>query len=266
MKYNLKKSLAGMLVVLSFLPVGVVFAENDSQAGTTPTIKTEGVKRSDDKKGIKDGANFCARISTIQKKIADQVTKTEDNQSKNQKSRSEKVAKKEGDADAKRAQGRSEVDGKRLKNWDKMTNRAKTDIQKAAVATYKTSIIQATDARRSSVDTAIKAYRDGLTQAMTSHSGALDTAMTAFKSTVDSAVVKAKADCEAKIASKTVSDSFNKTVSDARKVLQDARKAAEMSSGLSALKKTRDEAIKLAETTFKTATEKARADLLLALK
>ena len=39
-----------------------------------------------------------------------------------------------------------------------------------------------------------------------------------------------------------------------------------MSSGLAALKKTRDEAIKSAETIFKQATEKARADLMLALK
>ena len=100
---------------------------------------------------------------------------------------------------------------------------------------------------------------------MTSHSGAIDTAIATFKSTVNAALTKAQADCAANVDPKTVKDTFNKSVSDARKVLQDARKSAEMASGLATLKQTRDTAIKAAEQAFKTATDAARAALKLAL-
>lgn len=246
MNFNFKKGIAGTLVAFSFLPV-FAFAE-----GTTSSTKSAN--------------GFCARISTVSTKVADQITEAEAKQSKKQEDRSTNIAKKEGDADARRAVGRTTADGKRASNWDKMATKAKTDAQKAAVATYKQTIQDAVTARRTSVDTAVKAYRDGLTSAMTGHSTAVDAAMSAFKTAVNTALTKAQADCTAGIASKTVSASFNTSVSDARKVLRDAKKAAEMSSGLTALKQTRDTAIKAAEATFKAATEKARADLMLALK
>jgi predicted transcriptional regulator len=65
---------------------------------------------------------------------------------------------------------------------------------------------------------------------------------------------------------KTVRENFNKAVKDARDALKAARKNAEANPAIVALKKTRDDAIKAAETAFKTATEKARADLQTALK
>lgn len=247
MNFNFKKGIAGTLVAFSFLPV-FAFAEGT----TTHETKTE--------KG------FCTRISTVSTKIADQITTTEARQLKNQQDRANKITKKESDADAKRAEGRTTADGKRAGNWDKMATKATTDAQKAAVATYKQAIQDAVTARRTAVDTAVKTYRDGLTTAMTGHSTAIEAAMATFKTSVTTAVTKAQADCTAGVASKTVSASFNKAVADARVILKDAKKAAETASGLTALKQTRDTAIKAAEATFKTATEKARADLMLALK
>lgn len=248
MNFNLKKGIAGTLVVFSLLPV-FAFAEG---TGSTSTTKSE--------KG------FCTKIATVSTKLVDQITATEAKQSKNQEDRANKITKKEGDADAKRATGRTEADGKRAGNWEKMATKATTDAQKAAVAAYKQAVSDAVTVRRTAVDAAVKAYRDGLTTAMTTHSASVETAMATFKTAVTGALSKAQTDCTAGVASKTVSTTFYKTVSDARKVLQDAKKAAEVSSGLAALKKTRNDAITLAETTFKTATEKARADLMIALK
>lgn len=258
MKYNFKKFLAGTLVVLSFLPM-VSFAKEGSSMGKE-------MKKENHKENKKGGANFCENISTIQTHIADKITKTESLQGDQEKKRGEKVAKKESDADARRAQGRSEVDGKRLKNWDKLGRKATTDAEKAAVSAYKTAIDQAVTARRSAVDAAVKAYRDGLTVTMTTNSTTLTQAMATFKATIDEAVKKAQADCTNKVESKTVGEAFYKSVDQAKAVLKEAKKNAEMSSGLTTLKKTRDEAIKAAEAIFKTATEKARADLALVLK
>ncbi len=250
MNFNFKKGLAGVLVAFSFLPV---FAFAEGPTATTP-------------QGIKTEGGFCARISKVSTKVADDITRAESKQAKNKDDRATKLAEKESNADAKRAQGRSDADGKRLENWSKMARKAKTDVQKAAVETYKVAIKSAVDSRRASVDAAVKAYRDGLASAMTAHSSAISTAMLAFTTSVNTALTKAKTDCTAGIASKTVNEAFNKAVKDARKILQGARKTAEMTSGLKTLKETRDNTIKAAESVFKTATEKARADLMLALK
>lgn len=235
------------------------FAEDGTSttaAGTAPVASME----------IKSKNNFCTNIATTITKISDQVKNAEEKTAKNQEDRSGKMTQRQGDADIKRATDRSNIDAKRVNNWDNMTTRAKTDVQKAAVTAYTAAIKSAVDARRTSVDAAVTAYRAGLTQAMTDHSGAITTAIAAFKSAVDTAVAKAQADCAANVAPKTVKENFYQSVTTARKALQAARKSAEMTSGLSDLKKTRDTAIKAAETTFKTATEKARADLKMALK
>jgi hypothetical protein len=255
MNLHFKKGLAGMLVAASFFPV-LTFAEDS--AGTSkgvPTIKM-----------TREAANFCARISTIEARVANVATKAEEKQSAKESDKAEKLAKKESNTDARRAKGRADIDAKRLENWSKMGVRAKTDERIAAVAAYKEAVKQAVTVRRGAIDGAVKIYRDGLQVAMTSHSTTMSTALLAFKTSVSQAVEKAKADCAAQVASKIASDTFSKSLADARKVFQDVRKGTEGTSGLSALKKTRDDAIKAAEATFKTATEKARADLMLVIK
>ena len=59
MKFNLKKLAASTLVVLSFAPAGLVFAEDNggSQVKANSSVKTE-MRKEDNK-----GGNFCARIS-----------------------------------------------------------------------------------------------------------------------------------------------------------------------------------------------------------
>ena len=252
MKFNLKKFIASTLVVFSVLPA-LAFAEDNNSA------------RAENNQGKKIG-DFCLRLSSVEAKYADQVKKTEEKRLKNESDRSDKLHNKESDADAKRASNRTDIDSKRMKNWDKMAGKAKTDAGKAAVEAYKTAIQNAVTTRRTAVDASIKAYRDGLAAAMATHSGVVNSAISTFKASVDAALAKAQTDCSNKVDSKIVKDTFNKSVSDAKKVLQDARKNSEMTSGLAALKKTRDDAIKAAETTFKQATDKARADLMQALK
>jgi hypothetical protein len=255
MKFNLKKIMAGALMAMVLVP-GFAFAEGG-----------EGKENSrKENKSNNSSANFCARINSVEQKITDQITKAETKQSTHQGERLDKITKKESEVDAKRAFGRGEADTKRVKNWDKMLGKAKTEEQKVAVEAYKTSISNAVSVRRTAIDTAVKAYRDGLTGVLANHNAKIAAAVATFKASMDTAVAKAKADCTAGVASQTVKDAFNKSVSDARTILQTARKDAEVSSGLTALKKARNDAVELAIANFKTATEKARADLMLVLK
>ena len=79
MNFNLKKLIVGTLVMVTLLPS---FAFADNSKG-----------RSDDKKEQKSSMNFCSRISTLPTKTAEEITKAEERQSKNQ---SEKLSKIEG--------------------------------------------------------------------------------------------------------------------------------------------------------------------------
>lgn len=247
---NLKKLVASALVAIVIIPT-LVFAENEGN---------------ENNRDNKTSINFCARISSVEQKFADQVTRTETKQSTYQSNRMDKITKRESDVDAKRAFGRGNKDDTRVKNWDKMIGRAKTDAEKIAIEAYKSAIANAVTIRRTAVDTAVASYRNGLNAVLANHNSALDQAIATFKATVDSALAKAKADCTAGIASQTVKEAFNKAVAEARKTLQGARKSAETNSGVTALKKTRNDAVDLAILNFKTATEKARADLMLVLK
>jgi len=252
MKFNFKKLVAGTLVMFTLVPA-LTFAEDSNRQGET---KEQG----------KSSLNFCSRISNIALKTADQITKAEEKQSKNQTDRLSKLENKQKDVDERRAHGRIEADNKRLDNWDKMGNKAKTEAQKAAVEAYRNAVKLAVDARRTAVDAAVKAYRDGLSQILSTNSSTTDQAVVTFKTSMNAAVAKAQADCSAGIDSKTVRASFDQSVKNTREALKNARKSIDMSPSIQALKKTRDDAINTAVSAFKSATEKARADLLLALK
>ena len=209
---------------------------------------------------------FCSQLSIINSKTADKITKAEEKESTYQTNRNTNFAKKQSVADEKKALVRTNADAKRATNWDKMINKAKTDDQKTAVTTYKTAVQTAIDARRTAVDATIKTYRDGLAQIIVTNTGSVNTATTTFKASVTSALEKARTDCANNVSSKTVKADFTKAVNDAKTILKASRKDATTNSEAISLKKTRDDAIKLIEITFKTATDKAHADLVLALK
>ena len=195
MKFNLKKVASGALMAMLLVP-GLAFADNDTKSNSG--------------KEIKSGASFCTRINSVEQRIADQITKAETKQSTHQGERLDKITKKESEVDAKRAQGRGEADTKRVKNWEKMLGKAKTDAQKVAIEAYKTSISTAVSTRRTAVDTAVKAYRDGLASVLASHNAKIATAVATFKASMDTAVAKAKADCASGVASDTAKNTVNK--------------------------------------------------------
>ncbi len=254
MKYNTNKSIALLLITFSLLPI-LAFGESSA----TNDLKTEN-------KNDKNVNNFCLKLSNLNEKLANQVKKTEDRQSLTQINHAVDLNKKESNGDSKKAISRLNTDTKRIKNWNKITNKAKTPEQLAAVESYKKSVQNAIDSRKIAVDAAVKTFKEGLALVNTTYTNSLSLAMTAFKTSVDNALIKAKTDCANNVTSKTVNSTFTKTVNDARSLLKTARKDALTNSGIANLKKTRDDAIKSAEDTFKTANDKAYADLLIILK
>ena len=259
MKKSIKYSVSSFLILTSVMPF---FAFAEEAIPETTSIKT-GITTTI---AIPQGNNFCAKISTIGSKLSEQMTNTETKKRENEAKLAANTTKKEADIDAKRATSRIDIDSKRIKTADKLNTKAKTDIQKAAVATYTKAINDSVTARRTAIDVAVKTYRDGLTALYSTKNTDTDTSFTTFKSSVDAAIQKATADCANKVPSKTASSVFNKSIKDARMALASSKKLSTVNTKVKELKDAKDAAFKKAESDFKQATDKARADLIMAMK
>ncbi len=258
MTYNYKKIIAGALVLFSFLPTSFAFAERKATKNTPARQSTV--------KQTKLSDSFCANLSTLETRSAEQIANAEIKKSKNEQARGEQLIKSGSDADTKIAESRSSVDEKRLQNWSSITSKAKTRAQKTAVEAYKTAINNAVLTRRLSIDSAIKVYREALNRNLVNHSGSIDQAIATFKASINTSLAKAKADCNAGIDSSIARATYNKSMTDAKEALTLAHRTADVAMGISTIKQARDNAVKTANEGFKTTTKRARADLLSAFK
>jgi hypothetical protein len=251
MKFNFKKLFIVGLVAINFVPLLVSAKETE--------------KKNPPEQASVNG-DFCAKIENLQKKYADQIIAVQEKAYNNEIDKENKLIKKESDLDAIKASNRAEIDAKRLDNWNKISSKAKNIRERILIEAYKKAVGSAVLVQRTSIDSAIKTYRDGVVLILDNYSKTVDQAIQTFKTSVDATLSKSQNDCNLKVAGKDVRDNFNKSVNEARRVLETSHQKADISLDLKDLKKTRDDSLKQAESVFKQATEKARTDLLIGLK
>ncbi|MEK7585701.1 MAG: hypothetical protein AAB477_00480 [Patescibacteria group bacterium] len=253
MKFDIKKTIIVILVVINFTPI-LVFAKEPN-------------KKLNEKASSQSGAdgNFCGKIEDLRAKYAEQIAKLQENSSRSDFGREDELIKKESDLNAKLSSSRADIDNKRIKNWDKILKKAKSVSERAAVEKYQGVVSNAVLERRESIDKAVETYRNGLVSTMNTHSKTINDSILGFKSSVNEALSKSKASCLTKVGSKNAKDDFNRMINDAKRKLENTSKGVE-ATGLDKLKQARDEAIRLAESIYKLRIEKARADLLLVIK
>jgi len=88
------------------------------------------------------------------------------------------------------------------------------------------------------------------------------TAVATFKSSVDAAVTKAKTDCDAGVTPATARQTFTASVKTAKDKLRSYIQALDkIGPQVEALAKTRNDAVRAANQTFKTTLEQAQATL-----
>ena len=142
---------------------------------------------------------------------------------------------------------------------------AQTDAQKQAVLAFKTAVTSARDARWTAIHAALFAFQSGIDQAIAARKTGVENAIIAFKGAVDAAIAKAKADCAGGIDAATVRGVLQTSV----KAAQDAFRATttgldKVKTSLDSLIAIRRAAVEKAQGDFKTALEKAIADLRVA--
>lgn len=195
---------------------------------------------------------IAERAAATQAKIdaarANQLTKLNNNRAKNDK----KIADDRLNADQKRAQALTKL----------LSKASTTDVQKAAIATFQTSLNQAVTARRAAIDAAIAAYRTAVDQLKASHQINVDQATTTYQAAVTAAYAKALADCQANVDPKTVRTNLNAALKAAKQAYDASRQSlAGLQSIIGPLAKTRQQAIAAAESTFKTTVTSATTAL-----
>jgi hypothetical protein len=126
-----------------------------------------------------------------------------------------------------------------------------TDVQKAAIGTYKTSVQSAESVRETAVDSARSAYRTGLATVVANQQQALSTASLNYQSTVNAAFSTASADCTTTSAA-TVMSILRAAVKAARATLDTARTPDTTKVAIQQLATTRDASFKTANSAFLT--------------
>ncbi|MFA6397618.1 MAG: hypothetical protein WDK96_02095 [Candidatus Paceibacterota bacterium] len=242
---NIKSLVALFLLVGLFVPA-IMFAE-DQVGASTKMI------------------GFCSKITTKEKTFEDNTL------SKEQKSLNRKESQniiwdaKKTLTESKKDKTRAFVDEKRELNFSNVEVRAKTDAQKQAVETYKTTIKTAIENRRTIIDSAINNWRTTVEKNTLARRASVNTIWTTFKTTVDSALLKAKTDCATGTKQDIIKTTFNETVRVAREKMETDRKALfNVSAQVESLNQIKRDIIKKAQDDFKAVVEKAKADLKIA--
>lgn len=242
-RYNKKiASIALGLMTFSFAVPFSVFAE-----GTT--VKT-------------NENNFCTKLPQIATKLTSGITDRDSKLQGKRVERSAQIINKRHGIDEKRTLNRVDRDGDRDTRYTELEARATTDIQKAALATFKTNISAAVAKRRTAVDTAVTTFRTGVDSIIANRKTLVDGFIATFTTSANAALAQAQADCANGVAPKTARATFEASMKTAREKLSTSRKALDKNTTeIQTLSTARKNAVNAAIATFKTEVESARTAL-----
>ncbi|MBI2120502.1 MAG: hypothetical protein HYT94_02670 [Parcubacteria group bacterium] len=205
---------------------------------------------------------FCAKFPEFSAKATERVNEREAKFNAKRTEQLKKFSDNRAEVDAKVTELRAKADAERNAQAEKLRARATTPEQKAAVEIFVTTLHDAIAARRADVDAARGTFRTELDKIRTDRRSAVDAAVAAFKSSFTAALDKAKTDCAAGAASKTVRTQTVAALKSAKTALQTAIKGLEKNkTAIEALKTVRNNAFKKAQDDFKVIRDKARTDL-----
>lgn len=220
----------------------------------------------EERRGAIDGRpkqeNFCARIAAFKSQSDEELYSRE---VKLKASRNERAARSESkrkERDEKLSMKRDSRQENINEHFKKIESRNLTDEQKAALETFKSAHASALAARKAAVDSAIATYRNGVKNAIDAHETSIDSLLATFRSAVKAAHDKAIADCQAGVDQVAVKEAFIASIKAAKDAFAVGRADLDNRGDIiKPLIEARNAAFKKAAEDFRTAMEKARADL-----
>lgn len=241
-------------IALLFLPTLVLPVGVYAETSVTPRVNSSPLINTD--KGI------CTRLGDLQTKASNSIGERTDKVDSGRTTRENDLTARRNNVDKQLGLDREKWGGERQEQFAKLEARAKTDAQKAAVATFETTIKNAIATRQAAVDAAISAYRSGVNSLIATRQAAVDAAITKFKSAVSAAFAKAQSDCSSGVDPRIVKTNLQAALKAAREQLKlDIQKATNTQGQLKTLAATRKAAVQSAISTFEATAKAAVAAL-----
>lgn len=235
---------AGMTMAVSVLSPGLLFAQG------TPTPK-----------------GFCTKVDEIASRGDQAIADREAKIQASHKERQDNLAKRRSEQDARRSENRARQDKNRQEHYAKLEAQATTDAQKQAVAAFKATVERANAAKNTATDAATQEFRQSVEQTIASRKSAVDAAVGAFKSARTATVNKARSDCATGVDQGTVRETYRASMKAAQDNFKNDRQTIEkLGDSLEPIRAGQKQAVAKAIAEFKTAMEKARADLKAAFQ
>ncbi|MEN9649716.1 MAG: hypothetical protein RL094_683 [Candidatus Parcubacteria bacterium] len=209
---------------------------------------------------------FCQQTTSLRTSLLTKFSDKELHKQASSTSIIKKLSDKRSQIDTTRAQSRQKEDVKRTSHFSGLEAKATTDAQKQAVATFKTSVQTAINARRVATDTAIKNYRTGV-DALIAQNGttSLQIKQRLASSTV-ALVDKVKARCAQGADSKDVRLEFKSGLAEIKNSFNsNVKDLSAVKTQIEALEKIKKAAFAKADADFKIAFDTARTVLKSAL-
>lgn len=207
---------------------------------------------------------FCDRIDQVESGIKSRISTHKENLVSKVDVRKSNVEIRFDERMSTLAENREMHDENRADRYTKLSERATTEEQKAAVADFQTDVEALVVTRKAAVDTAIQAFKDGVIALYSGKRSEAELNLSAFDDAVDAAISEARASCTSGTDSKVVRDTLSTEMKNSRANLKAARESIKDSSQteLTKLREARKASIQTAVTAYQTALEKEKKDML----
>ena len=191
----------------------------------------------------------CARIATLASTSSATISAHIGTMDANFASRLAAIASREASVDQKVTTARNAIADKfDAKIKDLKAKSGLTPDQQAAIDTYASDMKDAEQTREDAVDSARATYREGLATEVARHQDDLSVEAGNLQAAIASAFTTAEANC----GNGTAVTTLKAAIKTAKQTFSGQRDASKVKSAIQLLAKTRDEAIKTANTTFST--------------
>lgn len=205
--------------------------------------------------------NFCEKIGDLNGNIVDRISSRISDVDSRIRDREQNWEDNESQVDSKVEKFRSERDSNIEAHFKSLEDRATTDDQKKAVATFEETVRKAVETRRDAIDSARETFQSGVKDAIAARDKALEDAMMAFKDSVSAAVEKAKSDCSGSTSPQQIRTALRNSIQAAHEKFVSDRQLQKVGPQVEALAKTRNAAVQKAMTDFKAALLAATTEL-----
>lgn len=242
--YFIKTTLGALALIAVLAPSGV-FAANGQKAGN----------------------NFCTELPATRTKLLNTIVTQENKINTHQSDRLRTLDTRFTDKDTERTNNRIEKDTNVTKKVAALRTQYATDSTKlSAIAAFETGVQNALSTRRNAVDAAVLSFRNNVKNTVTTRQNTADSIVGTLKSDITSALDQAATSCAQGASPKTVKETFKNSVEIARQKAKTSRDGlAKTGVQVANFAQNRIDAVKQAESTFKTTMETLRTNIKTAL-